>query len=408
MYSVFHAREARAFGIVATMVKQWAGIGALLGVALLFFLFNAAVSPAPAVSPTNGGEQLIIPNHGGNKEGHTPRGFSGMGVGLFVGDNLNPNFPEGDGVQAFLTFDITPLRGEKFDVVTLSSDAAHIQGTPFNDLGNLLVESVTYDAFSRELWNLTPDNPVCILATEAADSVSCDATDAVRAALEAGSDVAQFRLRFEKAGDSDSAPDLVLFYKQNSNTNEPGIFTLQVSRFKALADDRETKSAIHVPIVVHRVVESAGASTRRDQTELEELFARTQIIWEQANIVLDVSIEETTLAESLIDSVLAGDFEQLYALLPDNDPRLHVFYVKSLLGPNGIALAPRIALIADTTSVDDFRATAHEIGHLLGLEHTLESRSRLMFPGANGRTITNNEALTAREGATALFPPLHP
>lgn len=389
------------------MVKQWAGIGVLLGVALLFFLFNAAASPAPAMSPTNGGEQLIIPNNGGMMEGHTPRGFPGMGMGLFVGDNLNPNFPEGDGVQAFLTFDITSLRGEKFDAVTLSSDAVHVQGTPFHDLGNLLVESVTYDAFSRELWNLTPDNPVCILAMEAADHVSCDATDAVRAALATGSDVAQFRLRFEKAGDSDSAPDLILFYKRDSNTNEPGIFTLR-ARFEEEANGRVEESALHVPVVVHRVVESAGASTRRDHTELEGLFARTQIIWEQANIILDVSIEETILEESLIGSVLAGDFGQLYALSPGNDPRLHIFYVKSLLGPNGIALAPRIALIADTTSVDDFRATAHEIGHLLGLGHTMESRSRLMFPGANGRTITDSEALTARKGAEATFSPPHP
>ena len=53
--------------------------------------------------------QVTLKNHGGATEGHTPRGFSGMGTGLFAGDNLNRNFPEGDGVQIFLSFDLSGL-----------------------------------------------------------------------------------------------------------------------------------------------------------------------------------------------------------------------------------------------------------------------------------------------------------
>lgn len=49
---------------------------------------------------------IVINNQGGNMEGHTPRGFQGMGVGLFAGDNLNPGFSNNDGVQFFLTFDL--------------------------------------------------------------------------------------------------------------------------------------------------------------------------------------------------------------------------------------------------------------------------------------------------------------
>lgn len=30
----------------------------------------------------------------------------GMGTGLFAGDDLNPGFPPGDGVQIFLTFEL--------------------------------------------------------------------------------------------------------------------------------------------------------------------------------------------------------------------------------------------------------------------------------------------------------------
>jgi hypothetical protein len=47
-----------------------------------------------------------IPNRGDDTEGHTPRGFPGSGTGPFTGDNLNSSFPDGDGVQMYLTFDL--------------------------------------------------------------------------------------------------------------------------------------------------------------------------------------------------------------------------------------------------------------------------------------------------------------
>ena len=392
--------------------KQWVRIGVLLAIAaILFFIFDEVSAPAAnnaRFKEAANGEELIIPNQGGNFEGHTPRGFAGMGTGLFAGDNLNPRFPEGDGVQAFLTFDITTLKGAEFDSVILSSDAAHVRGTPFEDLGNLIVDSVVYDSFSSALWNTPSRAGVCTLATEASDAVSCDVTDAVRAALEDDARRVQFRLRFETAGDSDGVPDMVLFYTTNSNTNEPGIFRLRIEGSSAKRESgREQKkeqeqSVLHVPVVAHLIKGSAEASTRRNQAGLEELFARTQTIWSQANVVLDVSFEEVMLNDALVNAIAAGDFNLLYTLVQNDDSRFHIFYVGDILGPNGIALAPQIALIADKTSVDDFRATAHEIGHLLGLEHTTDSRSRLMFPGANGRTLTRDEALIAREHARAI------
>jgi len=41
--------------------------------------------------------------------------------------------------------------------------------------------------------------------------------------------VAQFRLRLYAAGDGDGEQDLVAFFKSDSNTNEPGIFLLDVT-----------------------------------------------------------------------------------------------------------------------------------------------------------------------------------
>ena len=63
----------------------------------------------------SGAVTVVVPNQGGNMEGHTPRGFRGMGTGLFTGDNLNPRFPEGDGVQIFLTFDLSMVPAGEID-----------------------------------------------------------------------------------------------------------------------------------------------------------------------------------------------------------------------------------------------------------------------------------------------------
>ena len=50
-------------------------------------------------------DPITIQNDGTSAlEGHTPRGFAGSGTGLFVGDNLNPNFPDGEGLQILLSF----------------------------------------------------------------------------------------------------------------------------------------------------------------------------------------------------------------------------------------------------------------------------------------------------------------
>ena len=45
---------------------------------------------------------------------------------------------------------------------------------------------------------------------------------------------------------------------------------------------------------------------------------------------------------------------------------------------------------------------AHEIGHVLGLPHVDADKSRLMYTGADGTDITEDEVLTARKGVPEL------
>jgi hypothetical protein len=206
-------------------------VAARTALALSFLLVVTACSN-PGSSATlsdtaTGGGLISIPNQGGAMEGHTPTGFAGTGTGLFAGDNLNPSFPEGQGVQTYLTFalpaDITVISAR------ITSNVLETIGSPFEDLGLLLVEPVEYSSFGPEIFDLPAlDNSVrCRVIGES--SIECDVTSAVQAAVIEGGDTVQFRLRFERPADNDGQPDLAMFFRSDSNTNESGLFDLTLT-----------------------------------------------------------------------------------------------------------------------------------------------------------------------------------
>ena len=194
-----------------------------LAVALLIASCGSVDDPAqPAGLP------LEIQNQGGSMEGHTPRGFAGSGTGLFAGDNLNSRFPDGEGVQIWLTFDI-PSRTPVPSLAVLRSGALTVRGTPFEDLGVLLVEPVSYDTFGPALFDRSSIGDAVTCRRTGDSGLECDVTAAVAEAIGAGAATAQFRMKFETAGDRDSEADLAMFFLSDSNTNEPGIFTLELN-----------------------------------------------------------------------------------------------------------------------------------------------------------------------------------
>ena len=154
-----------------------------------------------------------------------------MGTGLFAGDNLNPRFPDGDGVQIFLTFDLSAVPAGKVVSAVLRSDNVSVRGTPFKDLGALRAEEIRYSKFSSALWNLEPlaGGVDCEFATSPSGPFQCDLAETVQRSLNDSYPFAQFRLLLDQAGDSDGNPDMVAFFISNSNTNQPGIFELEVT-----------------------------------------------------------------------------------------------------------------------------------------------------------------------------------
>ncbi len=173
--------------------------------------------------------EVVVPNQGGALEGHTPRGFRGMGTGLFAGDNLNRSFPNGDGVQFFISFNLAELPEGVVERAELRSDFLQIAGDPFATLGALRAETIRYEQFSPDLWNQDTAGEACVLAQSATPSVACDVTAAVAEAVAGEQDMAQFRVRLDRASDSDGEADLVMFLTSSSNENEAGIFTLTVT-----------------------------------------------------------------------------------------------------------------------------------------------------------------------------------
>ena len=169
-----------------------------------------------------------ISNHGGDLEGHGPRGFAGQGVGLFAGDELNANFPVDDGIQIWLTFDVSPV--DTFQSAVLRSDALSVRGNPFEALGELRVERVEYSAFEPESFDLPASSELGLCAVDVeAGTFECDVTELLEAATEADAELLQLRLKFDELSDGDGEPDLALFFLSDSNTNESGIFTLDLS-----------------------------------------------------------------------------------------------------------------------------------------------------------------------------------
>jgi len=201
-----------------------------LAVALVATACSASGSEIPTDGPAPTSSQpsvVTVMNQGDTSEGHTPIGFAGTGTGLFVGDNLNPSFPDGDGVQTYMTFTLPD--GLTVGKALLSSDVLSVSGTPFDDLGPLLVERVDYEKFGPQLFDLAAIGPTSPCEVTDTASVVCDVTEIVANATDEGRDVVQFRLRFEQVADNDGQPDLAQFYRSDVNTNEAGLFELTIT-----------------------------------------------------------------------------------------------------------------------------------------------------------------------------------
>lgn len=209
---------------------------------LVSIILSACSTVDNIIAEATGAEPntYILYNEGNNTmEGNTPRGYAGSGPGLFVGDDLHSDFPSGDGVQAFISFNLSSLGSQNVTEAVLRTTNYEIRGTPFKDLGNLIVDEMRYANFNDRLWAWAPvlNGADCVFATSAQGPFSCDVTEGLQIAFRTGRTKVQFRLRTEIPGDGDGVQDMIFFYISDLNATEPGIFELQVTVLEKEEDD---------------------------------------------------------------------------------------------------------------------------------------------------------------------------
>ena len=168
---------------------------------------------------------------------------------------------------------------------------------------------------------------------------------------------------------------------------------------------------ITLPISVYILDDAEETlSSARSEEEIDEIFTKVNEIWAAAGVQMDV---QTVARVSTPSGVLAGLGEGRLRLFFEaagtvvqvpGTSLLNGFYAQSIGGPNGITpLAGTVFFVADESTVYDERVTSHEIGHILGLHHTLSDQNRLMFPGTNGMALTEEEIAVARYFAQGLL-----
>jgi len=160
-------------------------------------------------------------------------------------------------------------------------------------------------------------------------------------------------------------------------------------------------SIIIVPIKVHIISESSGIySSERDDENIISLISEANRIWKQGEIHFQIEeIVITKTSSAAIPNALRGNYIESTSYENFEEDVINVFLSKNLEGINGLAVPSiRSTFVADSTTVNDFRATAHEFGHILGLGH-VEPVNRLMARGQNGEALTMEEILVARRNA---------
>ena len=167
----------------------------------------------------------------------------------------------------------------------------------------------------------------------------------------------------------------------------------------------EISEQIIIPVRIHIVAEPSGVyTTSRTEKNILNLLEKANQIWIQGNIHFQIEeIVITDLSFGAIPNILNGNHLELSNHENFDENKINLFLVQNLNNINGIALKDiNSALVSDYTTVNDFRTTAHEFGHLLSLGHVNPS-NMLMARGRNGELLSSQEILIARNYAINLY-----
>jgi len=164
---------------------------------------------------------------------------------------------------------------------------------------------------------------------------------------------------------------------------------------------RVDAAQLTVPLTIFVVLADEPFGSVRSKENVINLVENASVIWDQAGINLDITnIHEIERTEEEV-KIFYNSPHDFFGNVNEFDPAtINAFLIGNLNGINGLAFSgTRSIAVADYTTVYDFRAFAHEVGHILGLEHASGSRARLMYRGANGFDLSIEEIGRARISA---------
>ena len=121
-------------------------------------------------------------------------------------------------------------------------------------------------------------------------------------------------------------------------------------------------------------------SSSRTVGEVEAIFADVNKIWQPAKIGFAASVSELRFDSAVLEGIVddaskrKSDTDFLVGITGGSANHVTAIYLRSIGGSNGKVFRPkRTVVVVDNTSMPASRTTAHEIGHLFGLEHWLDS-----------------------------------
>ena len=167
---------------------------------------------------------------------------------------------------------------------------------------------------------------------------------------------------------------------------------------------RVDAQTLSIPLTIFIITCNESYGSIRSEENALHLVENASRIWDQAGITLTIK-NIYTISKSDGEMKIFSDTPAVFIQNIDefDEATINVFLVGNLGGINGIAFIGLYSVaVADYTTVYDFRALAHEVGHILGLDHVSGSREQLMYRGANGFELSLVEIERARFKARIL------
>ena len=118
---------------------------------------------------------------------------------------------------------------------------------------------------------------------------------------------------------------------------------------------------IIVPVDVYIIkYNDQELSSTRDEENILDVFENVNNLWRPANIYIEIiDIENVTVNDDSYFYDLNSILSYMIESGNYNPNRINAYFAQTLHGSNGIAFPGNSIMIADRTSVYDYRATSH-------------------------------------------------